>query len=217
MKLGCGCGAFLVLVVAVMAGSVWVGTQMLRSPEFIPLPSTQAEGKAAQAKLFDLVRAGSGRSRGDRVAPGPIVISERELNAFVSRHLEQVGGLALSDIGARLPSAGRIELVARIPLKTLLSEPPLASFGASIPRRWLDRRVWLQFEAESSIEDAGRRGQRYLRFELRRFLVGRQAFPGVLARVILDPALIALLRWRLPDSVSEVTIEPGRAIVRRAS
>lgn len=217
MKLGCGCTLVLLLIIGLVAGSVWIGIQVLRSPEFVPVPATAAEGKAAQEKLFDLMQTGASRSRGARAASSTVVVSERELNAFLARHLEQVGALPLSNIGVRLPAQGRVEIVAQIPLRMLLSEPPFASLGASIPKRWLDRRVWLHFDGNARVESGGSAGRRYLRLELRRFLVGRQAFPAVLARVVLDPATLTLLRWRLPETVLDVTIEPGRAVVRRAS
>jgi hypothetical protein len=217
MKLGCGCTLFLLVAIGLAAGSLWIGAQMLRSPEFIPVPATPAEGKAAQAKLFGLMQGGAGRSRGDAPPPKTVVLSEGELNAFLSRHLEEVGGLPLSDIGVRLPGSGHAEIVMRIPLRSLLSEPPLASLGASIPGRWLDHRVWLHFDGMARIDDGGGAGRRYLKLELKRFLVGRQAFPAVLARVMLDPATTAMLRWRLPESVSDITIERGRVIVRTAS
>src|SRR5438105_15706578 len=120
MKVGCGCTLVLLLMVGLAGGSLWVGVQMLRSPDFIPVPATAAEGKSAQAKLFDLVQGGGGRSRGEKPTPSTIVLSERELNAFLSRHLEQVGGIPLSNVGLRLPSAGRVEIVTRVPLRSVL-------------------------------------------------------------------------------------------------
>lgn len=214
MKLGCGCTLALLPVVGLAAGCLWVGAQMLRTPEISPVSTTAAEGKAAQDKLFALIAGGS---RGQKSTAGSVVLSERELNAFLSRHLGQVGELPLSDIGIRLPESGRVEIVARVPLRNLLSEPPVAGVRGSIPTRWLDRRVWLHFDGDARVEAGGSAGRRYLRLDLRRFSVGRQPLPTVLTRLMLDPATSALLRWRLPDSVIDITIEPGRAVVRTAS
>jgi len=217
MKVGCGCTLMLLLVVGLAAGSLWLGVQMLRAPDFIPVPTTAAEGRVAQAKLFDLMQASTGRSRGQMSTPATTVLSESELNAFLSRHVEQVGGIPLSNAGIRLPAAGRVEIVTRVPLRSLLAEPPFSSLAASIPKSWLDRPIWLQLDGNVRVESGAGPGRRYLRIEVQRFFVGRQPFPGVLARVVLDPATVAMLRWRLPDSVSDLTIEPGRVIVRRVS
>jgi hypothetical protein len=217
MKAGCGC--FLALMVAggLAIGFVWVGVRMLEAPEWRAPATTPAEGKAAQEKLFQIV-SGSARSRTANAPRPPVVLSEREVNAFLSRHLGQVGELPLSDISVRLPARGRVEMVARVPLRHLLSEPPLAALGATrLPAGWVDRPVWLHIEAETSVEVVGNGQRRYLRLDIWRFRLGQQPLPSVLPRLLLDPATLGLLRWRMPDTVSDIVIERDRVVITRSS
>ena len=203
----------LLIVAAISAGLAWATFQMLRSPEVQVPPATPSEGKAAQAKIFEVARrAEQGRAAGSSSGEPPVVFSERELNAFVSRHLTQAADLPLADIAVRLPDKGRVEITTRIPLRQLLSEP-LASVGSRLPATWLDHGVWLRVGGEAGVERRGAGNRRYLRIDVDRLSVGRQPLPSILARLILDPATLQLLRWRLPDGVSNVAIEPGRAIV----
>ena len=87
MRVGClGC-LTLVLTLGGIAELGWIGVQALREPEF-ELPTTgPADGIRAQRKVYQIAqvaRRGPGRS-----APGgePIVLTQGELNAFLSRHL----------------------------------------------------------------------------------------------------------------------------------
>jgi hypothetical protein len=41
--------------------------------------------------------------------------------------------------------------------------------------------------------------------------------PRITARLLLEPESLRWLRLRLPDHVEDVTIEPGRAVIRFAS
>src|SRR5260370_36242693 len=98
MKLGC-LGCLALLVFGVMAGGVfWGGIEALRQPDGPPPSGTAAEGVAAQHKIFEIVRRGADRGRRDAE---PIVLSESELNAFLSRHLTDSSGRPPTDIRLR--------------------------------------------------------------------------------------------------------------------
>lgn len=215
MKLGCiGCLTSVVLVAA-LCGAIWAGIQVLREPDLPVVASTPEEGVRAQQRIFEIVRRG--RHRGERAAE-TIVLSEREVNAFFSRHLAEIPDLPVTDLGLRLPGGGRAEFRARLPLRSLFGEPPLSGLAGALPAALLDRRVWLRVGTRPRLDvGAARRESRYLRFEVMDFAVGRQRLPAVLLRVLLDPAMLRVLRWPVPDGVDTVTVEAGRVLVRLAS
>jgi hypothetical protein len=65
--------------------------------------------------------------------------------------------------------------------------------------------------------DAARKQRRYLRLDIERFALGRQQIPGVLTRLVVSSAILNQLRWRLPDTVEAITVEPRVIVVRTAS
>ena len=215
MKLGCiGC-LTLVLLTATFGATLWGAVQTLRAPEFPSAETSPVEGVRAQQKIFEIARRGA--RRGDK-AGEPIVLSEGELNAFLSRHLPESAELPLTEMALRLGDDGVAEFRARLPLRHLMGESPLAAFGGILPAGWLDHRVWLRVGVRPRLEpEPARRERRYLRLEVTEFAVGRQRLPAVLLRVLLDPAALGVLRWRMPDGIDAVTVEPGRVVVRTAS
>lgn len=215
MRLGClGCLTVLI-VTALVAGSAWLGFRMLQEPTFPALPTTAADGVRAQQKIFEVVRRGAGRSRTNGE---PVVLSERELNAFLSRHLAEAADLPLGDVGLRLAAGGTAEFKGRLPLRRLLTEPPLSALAVAVPTAWLERSVWLRLGARARIEPGTTLAQRrYLRLEVVEFAVGRQWLPTPFVRLLLDPATLRVLRWPVPDGVEAITIEKGRVVIRLAS
>jgi hypothetical protein len=215
MRLASGCLAVSLALIVVLAGATWVSVQMLRPADVILTETTVAEGKAAQDKLYAII------ARTERSRPGkrskPVVLSEREVNAFFSRHLGQVGDLPLTEISVRLPAPARLEMTGRIPLRYLLSDGPFAVVSQTLPQRWLDRSIWLSLGADARIETPVTGRRRYLKFDVRRFRIGRQAMPTFMPQLLLDAETLRLLRWPLPDGVDDVRIEPGRAIITLAS
>jgi hypothetical protein len=215
VRLGCfGCLA-VVLILSLIGGILWVGIQALREPDAMSLVTTPEDGVRAQQKIFAVVRRGA--HRGDRDAES-VILSEREVNAFLSRHLGEIADLPFSEIGLRLPGGGIAEFRARLPLRSLLAEPPLSAVGGALPASWLEHRVWLRVGTRPRLEpDAARRGRRYLRLEVVDFTVGRQPLPGLLLRLLLDPSTLRVLRWPAPEGIEDLTIEAGRVVVRTAS
>src|SRR5437867_12270455 len=101
MKLGCfGCFALVVLVLAVLVvtgGVLFVSANILRSPDVRPVSFSRADGYAAQQKLYELVLRQAGRSS----RKDPITLTEREVNAFLSRHLAEAAGGPLAPLTVR--------------------------------------------------------------------------------------------------------------------
>lgn len=215
MRLGClGCLTVLI-VVALVAGSAWFGFRMLQEPGFPVVPTTAADGARAQQKIFELVRRGAGRSGTNGE---PVILSERELNAFLSRHLAEAADVPFSDVGLHLAGREIAEFKSRLPLRHLLTEPPLSALAGAVPAAWLERPVWLRLSVRARIEPGTTRAQRrYLRLEVVEFAVGRQWLPAPLVRLLIDPATLRVLRWPVPDGVEAVTIEKGRVVIRIAS
>ena len=81
LRLGCfGC-LTLLLLLGIVGAAAWGSYQMTRTPEIVGAPSAPADGIRAQQKIFELIRrTGSGK-------PHTVVLSEREVNAFLNRHL----------------------------------------------------------------------------------------------------------------------------------
>ncbi len=53
--------------------------------------------------------------------------------------------------------------------------------------------------------------------DIERFALGKQQIPGVLTRLLVSSAILSQLRWRLPDTVEAITVEPRMLVIRTAS
>jgi hypothetical protein len=210
MRLGCGgclAGVLIALALAaVVAAALW-GTILVRqTPEVPSVTATSEDSARAQQKAFQIV----GRTRNKPT--GPIVFTEAEVNALVSRQL--AGSLPLSSPAVRLLAGDLVELFGRVPIRRLLVESPVPWFSEVVPAAWGRREVWLRIRAHAKLE-TGRRPR--LRFEPTEFAVGRLPLPTVMLRLLLDPGTLGIFRWSLPDDVEAVTIDDGRATIRVAS
>lgn len=210
MRLGCA------LLVAVMigacglaVGSAWVAPRLFQEPQIAATPGTAEDGVRCQQKIFEIATGGRlGKGGGIR----PVALSEPELNAFLSRHLVEAARIPLGSASVRLVGDGVVELKGQMPLRRALAIPDLLSIG------WLERPIWVHLGARASLEvDAARKQRRYLRLDIERLALGRQPIPGVLARLVLSSAILNQLRWRLPDTVEAITVEPRMLVIRTAS
>ncbi len=145
-----------------------------------------------------------------------MTLSEGEINAFLSRHLTQVGSSDLSDFRVRLPGPGTVELAARVRFAELVSETPLTGLAAHAPDAWTQRRVRLWVRATPRVE-TGHDRRHYLAFDVTRFRIGEVPLPAVTAKLLLDPGALQLLRWPLPETIGDVRIEKGQAVLLSAS
>lgn len=201
MRLGCGgcLGAVVLtsLLVGGALGAIWVAARSLQEPRLDIHPVTAADSARAQRKIFDAAQGAA-----------EVVLSEREVNAFLSRNL---GDLPVASPSAHLLEADTVELVGRVPLRRVVAEPPFGALGNALPARVLDRPIWLGVRARVAVDSWPRRS---LRLDVREFRVGRQRWPVTLLRLMVDPALLAALRWPVPGTIESVRIEPDRLVIR---
>jgi hypothetical protein len=211
LRLGC-CGCLTILILATLvAGAAWGIFEITRAPAIAGAPTSPADGLRAQQKIFAIVRrAGDGR-------PRAITLSERELNAFLGRHLGESADLPLRNLTVRLPSDGLAEIAGQIPLRQLLSQAPFSALNTIVPTKWLERSVWLAVRARVAVDAGGTREPRRLRLDVERFWLGRLPLPEVILRVLLDPAALRLLRSPIAETIESIRIEPGRLIIQAGS
>ena len=212
MRSGCAVAFGLVLGAVVLAGGLlWIGWRLIQEPDVAAAQGSADDAARAQQKIFDVARGGPARGRSPLHT---VILSEAELNAFLSRNLVEVAKMPVSVRAVRLAGDGIVEFKGLL-LRDVLSASPLASL---VPGAWLDRQVWLHLTARASVEVGATRSQRrYLRFDLQRFAIGRQPLPGFFRGLLPSQGLQGLLRWRMPDSVESITIESGTAVIRTSS
>lgn len=210
MKGFSGCLVTLVslgIIALALGGMVGAGVRMLAKPEAAAMPATTAaDGSRAQQKIFSIARASQ--------LPQPVILTEAEINALLSRHIVEARGVRLNTLAVRLVGGDRIELTGQAPLRQLLDEAGASAAAGLLPARWLEHPMWVHVGARPHVS-AGPRRQ--LSLEVEDFAVGRQRLPARTLRLLLDPAAVGLLRWPLPEHVRDVTIEPGRVVIRGAS
>ena len=209
MRVGC---AVLVTTTAVVcglaAGSLWVGSRMLQEPEVPAAAGTAEDGVRGQQKIYAIIR-GAGRATG---RTRQIVLSEPELNGFLSRHLAEAATIPFGPGAVRLVGDGMIEFKGQVPLRHVLA------IASLLPTTWLEQPVWLHLWARVSVEVGSARGQRrYLRLDIERFALGRQPLPGVLPVLLVNPVILSQLRLRIPETVEAITIEARMVVIRIAS
>jgi len=213
LRLGClGCLTALVLA-ALAVAVVWGAFQITRAPEIARPPTTPTDGLRAQQKIFDVMRAA-----GDH-RPHGASLDEREVNAFLSRHLSESRDLPLRHLAVRLLGDGRLELAGQLPLRHLLTAPPFSALTAIVPGFWLEHEVWLAVRARVTLDGTGGalEPRRRLRLDVERFWLGRLRLPELMLRILLDPGALRLLRWPVPDAFDEIRIEPGRLVIHAGS
>lgn len=213
MRPGCVLSVGLTVTLLGLAGaSLWVGSRLLKEPDITAEAGTPEDGIRGQQKIFEIARSEPSR-RGAR--PRQVIMTEAELNRFLSKHLVEVASMPVGGGAIRLVGDGVVEFKGLLPLRDLLSASLVA---AIIPAASLERHVWLHLNARASLEVGATRSQRrYLRFDVQRLAIGRQPLPGILLRLLPSSALQGLLRWRMPESVEGITIEPGTVVIKTSS
>lgn len=220
MKLGCGgcLGTliYLALLLGAVGGTAWVAVRALGSPD-PPLPEgSVADAQRGQVKIFAILRAGEKRSG---VTPlEEHAVTDREINGFISRHLGQIQGTAVEGFGIRFVGDGVADLYAQLALRRVIGERVSTRLSGELPAGWADRPLWLRLSGPVHLQrDTGRTQPRALRMDVSEAFVGRQRVPAEVVGLLLGEDAARLLRWRVPDGVEGVTIEPGRAVVRMLS
>lgn len=206
--------AGFVAILGLGGGLLWVGSRLSQEPDVVVAQGTPDDGIQAQQKIFALLR-GETRSRS---RAHQVVLTEAELNRFLTKHLVEVARMPIAVQAVRLAGDGVVEFKGRVAVRDLLSGSTLMPLASLVPTAWLERQVWLHLGARASLEVGATRTRRcYLRFEVHRFAIGRQVLPGILLHLLPSPGLQGLLRWRMPDSVDGLTIDPGVVAIRISS
>lgn len=207
MRLGCGgCLTSLVMfgLLATVGASVWGTSRALENPGIQPLRVSPEDAARAQQKLFRVIRGGGTE---------PVVVSEAELNAFVSRNVDH-RDLPFDDPLIFLREGEAVDIVGQMPLGRLLAESPFGLLSVLMPERWRAHPVWLQVRTSAEFE---REPRRQLRLDVRRVTVGEQRLPAVALRLFFDPARLRFVRIAVPATVADIRVQSGRVVIRPTS
>ena len=217
MRLGC-VGCLLVILAIVIfgvaaAGFVFFSANIFDEPEVQAQPSTASDGYRAQQKLYEIVlRDGRRSTRVD-----PIVFSERELNAFLSRHLIDTADLSFSPVSVALLPDNTVEFRGRTVLRNLLKGAPFAQIAPYLPKGRVDRPVWVLLRGHLRLERGTvRRDREYGRVEVTEFALGTQPIGAWVLKLMLGQVQ-NVLRWQVPRVVQSITVEEGRLVIRTAA
>jgi hypothetical protein len=204
VRVGCGGCLTSLVMIGLLGTSIWGTSRALRTPAIHAVPTTAEDAARAQQKLFRVVSGG---------ARDPVVVSEAEINAFVSRNVDR-GDLPFDEPVIFLHDGDGVEIAGQIPLGRLLAESPLGILSGFLPERWSSRPVWVHADTRARFERAPRR---QLRLDVRRVAVGQQQLPAIALRLLFEPGRLRFIRVPLPDSVGDVRIQGGRAVIRPIS
>jgi hypothetical protein len=203
---GCfGCVALIVviLVIAVVGlGALFLSTNIFSAPEVRSVPFTKNDGHAAQQKLFEVALRQSGRSsRRD-----PLIITEPEANAFLSRHLEQ-SGLPLSPIVVRFAN-GEMVAQGQTAFRNLLKGVPFRQIAPYLSTKRLDEPVWVTVGGRIKVEGTGK--SRTGSLEITQFALGKQPLGSILLLLLMGPSAGGLLQWPVPAVVDQIRVGEGQ-------
>jgi hypothetical protein len=213
VKLGCfGCFFLVVLVLVGLvlgAGALFVSHNIFETPDIRPVSFSRDDGYAAQQKLYEIALRQAGRSN----RRDPISLSEREVTAFLSRHLDKTSRVPLSDLTVRFDSD---EFVAQgqASLRSLIQGGVFSYILSYIPDGRLDRPVWVSVRGTVSIETPALETRQYGKVSVSEFALGRQPVNAFLVYVLMGPSGSGLLEWVVPDVVQSIQIHRGQAIIR---
>ena len=200
MKLGCfGCLVLIVallVIVVVGSGVIFLSTNIFGAPDVQAglVPGTMAR-RPAEALRGGLAPAQIGRARRD-----PIIITEPEVNAFLSRHLERPASLCRRSWSVRQRG---IVAQGQTPLRNLLRALPWPTRPAICPtkgsRAGLGHRRGRSRSSGTGSTTPERRGHR--------FALGRQPLGSILLLLLMGPSGGGLLHWPVPARGGQ---DPGR-------
>jgi hypothetical protein len=217
MRLGC-VGALLILlgivIVGVAAGgALFFSANIFDEPEVRTQSFSPADGYRAQHKLYEIVLRGGQRSE----RTDPIVFTEQELNAFLSRHLIDAAHLAFSPISVGLLPDASIEFRGRTTLRNLMQGFPFAQLVSALPRGSADQPLWVRVRGQLRLEQGTlHRDRAYGRFEVSDFALGTQPIGPWVLDLMLGHAGREVFHWPVPSVVRSISVEEGRLVVRTA-
>lgn len=214
MRLGCaGCLVLMVVLTflaALIGGFLFLSANIFEEPHFEILDWSRSDASAARYRLQEIILRDVGQSgRHD-----PIILTEREINALVARHLAETARLRFEPFAMRLVQ-GQFLLQGRTVLRSLLQGPPFAQLATYLPASQLDRSIWITVRGYVEVQPGepggkpGRAGVVLTEFDLGRQPVGNWPFS-----VVMGSAGTGLLKWPVPGAVRDVDIEDRRVVIR---
>jgi hypothetical protein len=214
MKLGCaGClilGVALTFIVALAGGFIFLSGNIFEEPRFETLEWSRADASSARATLREIILRDTGQSgRQD-----PILLSEREVNGLVARHLAETAELRFDPFAIKLVQ-GQFRLQGRTVLRSLLQGPPFAQIAGYLPASQLNRPIWITVRGHVAVrpgDPGGKAGQ--ARMVLTEFSLGRQPVGNWPFSAAMGSTGMGLLKWPVPGNVRDIDIEDRRVVIR---
>ena len=211
MRVGClGCLVLAVLLVGlgiIVGGGFVFSTSIFNLPEQPPTAEwTTADGQRAQQKILEIVRRDAGKSS----RTGPLIFTEKEINAFLASHLEESGRMHFSPLLVKLNPEG-VVIQGKTQLKALLRGVPFNYLAQLLPASQADRPVWVVIQGKVLVEHGRVRKEReFLHVEPVGFRIGALEAGTWFLSWMLGPRL---LRWPVPNVIEAISVEEGRLIV----
>ena len=201
MRLGCGC-AVVVLVMGVLAGgAVWAVVKMSQTPRFLQASTS------AQRQM----------ERGGRLTPpgrSSVTMSDTDVAALITRQLRTRADVPVKEVVVRIAGSGAVDIAGRLTVRDVLRRPViLGHLVALAPASWRAYPVWIVVRVAPHVRRDDSRRNSYLTLEITRLAVGRLTLPTEAGGWIGA----GLLRWELPETVEEISLEPGQVMVRVGS
>ena len=214
MKLGCaGCLILSIALgfIAILAGGfIFLSANILEAPRFESVNWSRSDAPSARAALREIVLRDAGQSE----RQDPVLLSEREINALVARHLAETAGLHFDPFAIRL-TRSQFLLQGRTRLRGFFQGTPFAQLAAHLPAAQLDRSIWITVRGYIAIQP-GARGAKpgYARVVLSEFDLGSQPVGSWPFSLVMGSAGAELLKWQVPGTVQDVDIEDRRVVIR---
>jgi hypothetical protein len=214
VKLGClGCLTLIVVGLVVIVGAAgffFLSSNIFEAPQVTPTTFTRSDGHVAQQKFHEVVLRQSGRS----TRRDPIVLTEREANAFLAHHLAESARLPFDPLMVRF-AKGEIEIQGRTAARNLLRSPIFPYLIPYLPSKNLDQPVWVSVRGRVLVEPTPPGSTRtYGKIEFTELSLGKQPVGPWLLYLLLGQSTASLRRWPMPGVVTAVEIEEARAIIR---
>jgi hypothetical protein len=190
-------------------GGVWYGLGMLERTDAAYEIGNAADGRRAQQKLFEL----SGKPASSRRDQKSVTVTlfEREINAFLVRHLS--GESPLAEGSVHLVGNGTVEVAGHVPIRAVLGDA-VGWWAKAFPQRWATQPVWLRLRGPLRLEaGTARPGLRRLRIEVESFWVGSRRVPAAIMTILPEGPALRATRWAVSGTVDSVVVEPGRLTV----
>lgn len=210
MRFGClGCFVLILILAVVLVGgatALFFAGSIFDIPTVPQAPYTASDGYRAQEKLFELVLRDSGRSPRRE----PLLITERELNAFLARHLEEREGIPFSPLVVKL-TPDTMDIQGQTTLKNLFKGFPFYLLADYLPASTMDRPVWVTVRGTIRLDrEKGRASRESGQLEVSGFSLGSQDMGPWLLPFLLGRER---LRWQVPAVVNKIKIEDGVMLI----